>query len=139
MLCIMFILYKALLKVMNLKSELNQKNHPLSPAKIILFTVISISVFVTVAIIYDQATSWITLSPVKVVVREIFLRLPLTLISLHLFAKKVIKSYDPNTIYRKVSLFNLFQWQTVGFILPLLAWRAPYSVRRILIFVKTPQ
>ena len=91
----------------------------LSVAKIILFALGCIIVFVAVAAVTKLLTFWIDNQAAKTVAGEILLRMPLTVIALHLFAVKVIKGYNPSLIYGKPVLGKLLKWTAIAFILPL--------------------
>jgi membrane protease YdiL (CAAX protease family) len=95
---------------------------PLSAGKIGLFTISCILIFIAVAIVCDMLTSWIHFNVLKIVVRELLLRVPLTIISLHLFAGKIIKAYNPAVIYGKLSLVNILKWTGISFLLPIAVW-----------------
>src|SRR5437764_525772 len=99
-----------------------ENNSSLSRGKIILFTMACIAIFVIVALICDMLTSWITVRAVKVTIREVFLRMPITIFLLHLFAKKAIKAYDPTAIYGKLTTVNMAKWILIGFALPIAIW-----------------
>ncbi len=99
-----------------------ENNNSLSLGKIILFTMACIAIFVIVALICDMLTSWITVRAVKVAIREVFLRMPITIFLLHLFAKKAIKAYDPTAIYGKLTTVNMAKWILIGFALPIAIW-----------------
>ena len=96
-----------------------QTTHLLSVVKIILFALACIAIFVTAAVISQLLTFWIASLPAKTVVSEILLRLPLTIIALHFFAKKVIKAYDPVAIYGNLVFIKVFKWTVIAFLLPL--------------------
>jgi len=95
---------------------------PSSAGKIILFTILCILIFVLVAIVCDMLTSWINFNVLKITIRELFLRVPLTIISLHFFAGKVIKAYNPAVIYGKLSLASILKWTGISFLLPIAVW-----------------
>ncbi|MCR8557589.1 CPBP family intramembrane metalloprotease [Mucilaginibacter sp. BJC16-A38] len=99
-------------------AESKQTERGLSPAKTILFAVACVAIFVVVAVICELLTSWITINPLKIVTREVFLRTPLTIFALHLFAKRVIRAYDPGTIYGKLLIVNALKWIALGLLLP---------------------
>ncbi|TWJ01433.1 CAAX prenyl protease-like protein [Mucilaginibacter frigoritolerans] len=92
---------------------------PLSTGKIILFTILCILIFVSVAVVCNILTSWIHFGVLKTVVRELFLKVPLTIISLHFFAGKVIKAYNPTVIYGRLRLINILKWTGISFLLPI--------------------
>jgi len=93
-----------------------------SLGKTVLFALALIAVFILVAVLCELLTSWITFKPLKILIREIFLRLPLTIFSLHLLATRVIKVYNPGAIYGKLNLVNAIKWLALGLILPLAVW-----------------
>lgn len=115
----------------------SKKSNSLLLGKTILFTLACITIFILVAVISELLTSWITFKTLKIVVREIFLRMPLTIFSLHLFAMRVIKAYDPVSIYGKLSLINAIKWLALGFILPLAVWLFYYLFHFIVPFKHT--
>jgi membrane protease YdiL (CAAX protease family) len=114
-----------------------KSNYSLLLGKTILFTLVCITIFILVAIICELLTSWIIFKAPKIVVREIFLRMPLTIFSLHLFARRVIKAYDPVAIYGKLNLINAIKWLALGFILPLFVWLFYYLFHFIVPFKHT--
>jgi len=93
--------------------------HQLSVAKTILFTIACIAIFIVIAIICEPLTAWIRINSLKVSIREVFLRMPLTILALHFFAKKVIKTYDPAVIYGKLVFVSMMKWIAIAFILPI--------------------
>ena len=93
--------------------------HSLSVTKIILFALGCVTIFVAVAAVTQLLTFWISNQAAKTVVGEILIRTPLTIIALHLFAIKVIKTYNPSAIYDKVVLMKLLKWTAIAFVLPL--------------------
>jgi membrane protease YdiL (CAAX protease family) len=103
-------------------NTLKGNNNSLSIGRIILFTMACIAIFVVIAVMCDMLTSRIAVRVIKVVLREVFLRMPLTIFSLHLFAKRVIKAYDPTAIYGKLSIVNMANWIIIGFALPIAIW-----------------
>jgi membrane protease YdiL (CAAX protease family) len=112
----------------------NKTAYPLPAAKIILFTIACIAIFILVAIICDLLTSWIAVNPVKIMIRELLLRAPLTVFALHLFAHKVVKAYDPATIYGRLTLLNTLKWVAIGSILPASVWVFYYLFHFIIPF-----
>lgn len=95
---------------------------PLSAGKISLVTISCILIFIVVALVCDVLTSWIHFNVLKIVVRELLLRVPLTIIALHFFAGKVIKAYNPGVIYGRLSLVNILKWTGISFLLPIAVW-----------------
>jgi membrane protease YdiL (CAAX protease family) len=95
-----------------------QTHHPLSVAKTVLFTVACIAIFIAVAVICGALTSWIPGNAARIAIREILLRTPLTILALHVFARKVIKAYNPGVIYGKLVFIKLLKWTAIALILP---------------------
>jgi membrane protease YdiL (CAAX protease family) len=56
------------------------------------------------------------------VVREIFLRTPLTIYVLHWLASKGFGSYDPSSVYGRLTLLNAGKWILYGLLLPVAIW-----------------
>lgn len=96
-----------------------QTHHPLSTAKTVLFTVTCIAIFIAVAVICGALTSWIPGNATRIAIREVLLRTPLTIFTLHFFARKVIKTYNPTVIYGKLEFIKLLKWTAIALILPL--------------------
>lgn len=90
----------------------------LSLVKIMLFSLACITIFVAVALICGLLTSWIPGIALRIAVREVVLRAPLTIMALHFFATKVIRNYHPDQIYGKVKFRSLSKWAAFAFILP---------------------
>ncbi len=120
-----------------MKSVLKTSSHALSNGKMILFIIISIAIFILVAVVCNILTAEIPFSPAKIVIREIFLRMPLTLVLLHIYAKRFIKTYDPNIIYGKLTLLTFIKWVVIGLMLSLGAWTICYLVNIIVPFKQT--
>lgn len=99
-------------------ATLKKTGNSLSLAKIILFSIACIAIFIATAIICGMLTSWIKLNAFKILIREVFLRLPLTLVALHFFATKVIKVYKPAEIYGKLVFVKLLKWTALALLLP---------------------
>ncbi|SHN21499.1 CPBP family intramembrane glutamic endopeptidase [Mucilaginibacter sp. OK098] len=97
-------------------------NNPPSPGKIVLFTLVSITMFILIAIACSLLTSWIQNNALKIAVREVVLRAPLTILFMHFFARRVIKAYDPAALYGKLTLAGLFKWIAISTILPVSIW-----------------
>ena len=94
--------------------------------KIVLFEVACIAVFIAVALLCGWLTSWIPGDALRIAVREVVLRAPLTIIALHLLATKVIRTYQPGTMYGKARFRNFLKWTAFAFILPVAAWLSYY-------------
>lgn len=90
----------------------------LSKRKIVLFALACIAIFIIVAVICGALTSWIPNNTTRIAIREILLRTPLTTFALHLFARKVIKTYNPTVIYGKLMFIKLLKWTAIAFALP---------------------
>jgi uncharacterized protein len=90
----------------------------LSLVKILLFSLACISIFIVVALICGLLTSWIPGTALRIAVREVVLRAPLTIMALHFFATKVIRSYHPDRIYGKARFPSLLKWAVFAFMLP---------------------
>jgi len=102
-----------------MNTTLKQTQHPLSTVKTVLFTVACIAIFIAVAVVCGTLTSWIPGNTIRVAIREILLRTPLTIFALHIFARKVIKAYNPSVIYGKLVFIKLLKWTAIALILPL--------------------
>lgn len=120
-----------------MNTTLKQTTHLLSVVKIILFALACIAIFVTAAVISQLLTFWIANQPAKTVISEILLRLPLTIIALHFFAKKAIKAYDPVTIYGNLVLIKVFKWTVIAFLLPLMVGLFYYLFNLMVPFAHT--
>ncbi|MEO6978814.1 MAG: CPBP family intramembrane glutamic endopeptidase, partial [Mucilaginibacter sp.] len=94
-----------------------QTQHPLSKVKTVLFTVACIAIFIAVAVVCGALTAWIPNNTARIAIREVLLRTPLTIFSLHFFARKVIKTYNPSVIYGKLVFIKLLKWTAIAFIL----------------------
>ena len=101
-----------------MNTTLKQTGNSLSTGKVVLYTIACIGIFILIAIICELLTSWISIGPVKIAVREVLLRMPLTVLSLHYFARKVIKTYDLSVMYGRITAINSFKWMVISFILP---------------------
>lgn len=97
-------------------------NNPPSAGKIALFTLASIAMFILIAIVCTLLTSWIQNNALKITIREVVLRVPLTILFMHFFARRVIKTYDPAAIYGKLTLPGLLKWIAIGTVLPVAIW-----------------
>lgn len=102
--------------------------------KIVLFEVACIAVFIAVALICGSLTSWIPGDALRIAVREVVLRAPLTIIALHLLAAKVIRTYQPGTMYGKASFRDFLKWTAFAFTLPAAAWLSYYLLNLIALF-----
>lgn len=120
-----------------MNGTLKQASHSLSVAKIILFALGCLTIFVAVAAVTHLLTFWISNQAAKNVAGEILIRTPLTIIALHLFAIKVIKIYDPFAIYGKLILVKLLKWTAIAFILPLSVGLFYYLFNFMVPFVHT--
>ncbi|MES2418448.1 MAG: CPBP family intramembrane glutamic endopeptidase [Bacteroidota bacterium] len=96
-----------------------QTIHSLSLVKIILFVLACIAIFVAAAAASKLLTFWIANQPARTAISEILFRMPITIIALHFFATKVIKTYKPTAIYGKLIFSKLLKWTAFGFALPL--------------------
>lgn len=101
-------------------------NTQLSFGKTILFVTACIFLFILIAVFCELLTFWINPGTLKIVIREAFLRMPITIVSLHLFAGRVIKTYDPSAIYGKLILIKALKWTAIGLVLPVIAWLVYY-------------
>jgi membrane protease YdiL (CAAX protease family) len=99
-------------------TALKKTDNSLSLAKTILFSIACIAIFIATAVICGMLTSWIKPNALKILIREVFLRLPLTLLALHFFSTRVIKVYKPAEIYGKLVFVKLLKWTALAFILP---------------------
>jgi membrane protease YdiL (CAAX protease family) len=115
----------------------NKPTHSLSPGKTIGFALAGIFIFIVVAVICNLSTFWIPSIAIRVVIREVLLRLPLTIWALHIFAVKVIRAYDPGVIYGKISLLKTLKWIAISFILPVTVWLFYYLFHFAVPFVHT--
>ncbi|MEE4197388.1 MAG: CPBP family intramembrane glutamic endopeptidase [Bacteroidales bacterium] len=82
----------------------------------LLYCIALIAIFFIVAIISDLATQWIPSVNLKFIVRELILRLPLTLFLMSLFAQKVIKM-NRETFYLRNFTQSLFKWLLFGLVI----------------------
>jgi len=118
-------------------ATLKQSPPALSAWKIILFISACIGVFVVIAITCDVLTSWIEPKLLRIAIREILLRTPLTIYALHVFAAKVIKIYAPSSIYGRLTLYNTCKWMIYGLLLPTVVWLLYYLLHLIAPFQHT--
>jgi membrane protease YdiL (CAAX protease family) len=103
----------------------------LSLPKIMLFSLACIIIFIAVALLCGLLTSWIPSTALRIAVREVVLRAPLTIMALHFFATKVIRNYHPDGIYGNVRSGNLLKWTAFAFILPVAAGISYYLLKLI--------
>ncbi len=96
--------------------------NPPSPGKIALFTLASIAMFILIAIVCFLLTFWIQNNALKIVIREVVLRVPLTILFMHIFARRVIKTYDPAALYGKLTLQGMLKWIAIGTVVPVVIW-----------------
>ncbi|WP_183576234.1 CPBP family intramembrane glutamic endopeptidase [Mucilaginibacter sp. X5P1] len=116
---------------------LKQTDNSLSTVKVVLYTIACIGIFILTAIVCELLTSWISISPLKIAVREVLLRMPLTVLSLHYFARRIIKAYDPSVIYGRITAINALKWIVISFVLPLSIWLFYYVFHFIVPFQHT--
>lgn len=109
-------------------------NHPQSLGKVILFTLMSIATFIIIAIVCSLLTSWISNNALKIAIREVVLRVPLTILVMHFLARRVIKTYDPATLYGKLTLSGVFKWIAIGTVLPAAIWLFYYLFHFVIPF-----
>jgi len=109
----------------------------LSLMKAAFLSVACILIFIVVAVICELLTTWISINPLKVFIREVLLRAPLTIYLLHLFAKKVVKVYNPSAIYGRLTLATILKWTCIGLALPLSVWGFYYCAHLIAPFKHT--
>src|SRR6185312_17206844 len=88
----------------------------LSLIKTVIFSFLCVVIFIATAVICELLTAWITINPLKVFIREVLLRAPLTIYALHLFAAKAIKAYDPSAMYGKLIFKDMLKWTCIGLI-----------------------
>jgi len=89
------------------------------------------SLFAVVAVVCDVLTSWISPGLLRILIREILLRTPLTIYALHVFAAKVVRSYDPASIYGRITLFGVGKWLFCGLVLPVVVWLLYYQLHLV--------
>ena len=85
--------------------------------KIILYCMSFLLIFFILAIVVSLLTDWMTNYSLRFAVREIFLRLPLTLVLFWLFAHYVIKEPSSFFMIRKPTK-EILKWVGIGFVLP---------------------
>ena len=85
--------------------------------KIILYCMSFLLIFFILAIVVSLLTDWMTNYSARFAVREIFLRLPLTLVLFWLFAHYVIKKPSSFFMIRKPTK-DILKWVGIGFVLP---------------------
>lgn len=110
---------------------MNESGRKLSLVKIVLFSLACIAIFVGVALVCGLLTSWIPGSALRIAVRELVLRAPLTIIALHVFATRVIRSYDPDRIHGNVRIRSFLGWAAFAFVLPLATGASYYLLNLI--------
>jgi len=98
----------------------------LSAGRIFLYVLSCLAIFIFTAFFCGLLTFWIPVNVVKITIREVFLRLPLTLIVLHLFAKRVLKIYPTESLYGRMTLVKTLKWTLISLLLPLLVWSFYY-------------
>lgn len=100
-----------------------QKNgNKLSTGQVILHCMACIAIFVATAIICDLLTLKISSAAIRIATRELILRMPLTILMLHIYSRKVVKVYDPATMYGKFSITGLVKWAVIGFMISIAVW-----------------
>jgi membrane protease YdiL (CAAX protease family) len=103
--------------------QINQiTSTPLSAGRIFLYVLGYLAIFIFIAFFCGLLTFWIPVNVVKITIREVFLRVPLTLIALHLFAERVLKVYSTKSLYGRMILVKTLKWTLVSFLLPLSVW-----------------
>lgn len=112
----------------------NTSANTFSIGKIILCIAGAIALFILIALLCNLLTFWIKSALVRVLVRELMLRAPLTLYLLHQFARRVIKTYDPAGIYGRMNLPNTIMWAVVGVFLPTCIWSCYWFFNLIIPF-----
>ncbi len=86
--------------------------------KIILYCMSFLLIFFISAIVVSLLTDWMTNYSARFAIREIFLRLPLTLVLFWLFAHYVIKK--PSSFFMIIKpTKEILKWVGIGFVLPL--------------------
>lgn len=103
----------------------------LSLGKILLFSLACMAIFIAVALVCGALTSWIRSDALRIALREVVLRAPLTIMALHLFATRVIRVYSPDEMYGTVRLQGLLKWTVLAFVLPAAAWISYYALSLI--------
>ena len=83
--------------------------------KTILYCLVFLTIFLGAAIISDLATRWISNLSLRFIIRELALRLPLSLFLMHLFARKVVK-LDNSVFYINAVHKRLLKWLFTGII-----------------------
>ncbi|WP_259065118.1 CPBP family intramembrane glutamic endopeptidase [Mucilaginibacter sp. X4EP1] len=107
--------------------QINQITTTRLPAgRIVLYVLSCLAIFILVAFFCGLLTFWIPVNVVKITIREVFLRLPLTLIALHLFAEKVLKIYPTKSLYGRITLIKTLKWTLVSLLLPASVWSFYY-------------
>jgi membrane protease YdiL (CAAX protease family) len=114
-----------------MNGAIREPGSELSLVKILLFAVACIAIFIAVALICGSLTSWIPGHALRIAVRELVLRAPLTIIALHLFATKVIRAYQPDRMYGKARFRSFLKWTAFAFVLPVAAGLSYYLLNLI--------
>jgi CAAX protease family protein len=103
----------------------------LSLLRTILFSLACIMIFVAIALACGLLTSWIPGKATRIAIREVVLRVPLTIMALHFFATRVIRDYSPDEIYGTVRIGSLLKWAGFAFVLPVTAGLSYYLLKLI--------
>lgn len=106
-----------------------ERKNKLTGWKTILYCFALVLIFLGAAFISDLVTRWIPDLSLRFIVRELVLRLPLSLFLMHLFARKVIK-LNKRVFYINTLHKGLLKWFLIGMI-----WS---SVFLVLIYVLNP-
>ena len=115
-------------------TTLKENGNTLSVWKISVFSLAMIFIFVATALFCGLLTVWIPDVAWRIVVREIILRPPLTIIALHYFAIKVIRNYRPDGIYGRIEFRSLLKWTAFSLLLPVATWISYYFLKLIVPF-----
>ena len=97
-------------------------SNKLSAGKVILHCMACIAIFVATAIICDLLTLKIPGVTIRIAIRELLLRMPLTILLLHVYSQKVIKVYDPAIMYGKFGITGALKWAGIGFVISIAIW-----------------
>jgi uncharacterized protein len=114
-----------------MNGAIREPGNELSLAKILLFSPACITIFIAVALICGLLTSWIPSIALRIAVREVVLRAPLTIMALHFFATRVIRAYRPDGMYGNIRIRSLLKWAAFAFILPVAAGISYYVLNLI--------
>jgi membrane protease YdiL (CAAX protease family) len=120
-----------------MKTIVQQTDKPLSTGKIIGYSIACIGIFILIASICELLTGWINPGPLKIAVREVLLRMPLTVLALHYLAQRVIKTYDPSIMHGRITAINSLKWIAISFILPVSVWLFYYGFHFIELYRHT--